>query len=96
MGDRRAFRSMSSITETTPNFNSQAQICALGHPLGNCPARRVAGCRNHYELLHYMHPSMYVLGRIKTALGTDPDVRRWLADIDAVLPGGRREQGRVR
>lgn len=87
---------MSSITETTPDFKTTAQICALSHPLGDCPARRVARCRNHFELLQYMHPPLRVLTHVRATMGDDPEARRWLADIDAVLPAGRREQGRVR
>lgn len=72
------------------------QICALGHELGNCPARRVAGCHSHFQLLHLMYPPLRVLTHVRATMGDDPEARRWLADIDAVLPGSSREQGRVR
>lgn len=70
------------------------QVCALGHDLGNCPARRVAGCRNHYELLHYMYPPLRVLQHVRATMGDDPEARRWLADIDAILPKPAKWGGR--
>lgn len=85
-----------NIPQQETSTLSAVEVCALGHPLGDCPARRVAGCRSHIELLRLMHPPLRVLTHVRATMGDDPEARRWLADIDAVLPGGRREQGRVR
>lgn len=71
----------------------QVEICALGHPLGDCPARLVAGCNNHYQLLHYMFPPLSVLYHVRSTLSADPDAAKWIARLDSVLPGGRRERG---
>lgn len=71
---------------------TKVEVCALGHPLGDCPARR-AGCRNHYQLLDFMYPPLQVIAHVRATLGSDPAVHRWLSNLDAVLPGQRPTRG---
>lgn len=67
-------------------FSSLREVCALGHPLGDCPARR-AGCGNHYLLLHFMLPPWPVRDYVQAMMGNDPEVREWLDRLNSVLPG---------
>ena len=85
---------MRSITEVVnpPQALPHTEICALGHPLGDCPAKR-AGCRNHYEMLQFMFPPLRVVSHVRATMSTDPDAQRWLARLDAVLPGQRNARG---
>lgn len=85
-----------SVDEKTDNFKTQnaqegtqkVEPCGLLRPLGDCPARR-AGCDSHLAMLKFMHPPLSVLSHVRETMGSDPTVKQWLANVDAVLPGQR-------
>jgi hypothetical protein len=73
-------------TDNNQLDTQEPQGCMLGHELGNCPAGR-AGCGNHLAMLNFMFPPLTVLIHVRETMSGDPSVRRWLANVDAVLPG---------
>ncbi len=74
------------------NPPTKIETCALGQPLGDCPARR-AGCGSHLTMLKFMYPPLIVTSYIRATMN-NADALAWLARLDAVLPGARGDRAR--
>ena len=62
--------------------------CQLGRPLGECHLRR-AGCGSLYEVLRTIYPPPALLAELGRLPDLDPEIVRWLKNLEAVTPTGK-------
>jgi len=59
--------------------------CELGRSLGDCQLRR-AGCGSLYDVLCTLYPPPALFAELGRITDLDPDVVRWLKNLEAVTP----------